>query len=89
MKKKLNQKKLNLDGKKRVTLGKLISRETTFFEVEKQKDGTLILRPQTDLPEQELWIYKNKDAFKSLKKGLKDLKKGLTTKINSDFWAGI
>lgn len=88
----LNMKKkktLNLDGKKRITLGKLIPRETTFFEVEKKPDGTIVLYPKSNLSEDELWIYKNKTAYKSLKKGLKDLKKGLTTKINPDFWAGV
>lgn len=89
MKKNSRKKTLHLDGKRRITLGKLISKETTFFEVEKQKDGTLILRPQTDLAEEEIWLYNDKEAFRSLKKGLKDLKKGLTTKINVDFWAGV
>lgn len=83
------KKTLYLDGKKRITLGKLISKETTFFEVEKKPDGTLILKQKSDLPENELWIYKNKKALKSLKNGLKDMKKSLITKINSNFWAGV
>ena len=69
--------------------GKLISKETTFFEVEKQKDGTIILYPKTDLSQKEISIYKNKVAFISLKKGIRDLKKGLITKIDNDFWAGV
>lgn len=83
------RKTLNLDGKKRITLGKLIPRETTFFEVEKQSDGSLILYPKSTLSENELWIYKNKSAYKSLKKGLKDIKKGLTTPIGEEFWSEV
>ena len=86
MKKK---KTLHLDGKKRITLGKLITKETTFFEVEKKADGTLILHPKTDLPEEESCLYKNKVAFKALKQGLKDIKKGLVTKIAPEFWTGV
>jgi len=86
MKKK---KILNLDGKKRITLGKLISKETTFFEVEKKKDGTIILYPKSNLSQKESGIYKNKEALASLKKGINDIKKGLTTRIENDFWAGV
>lgn len=78
-----------MDGKKRVTLGKLISKETTFFEVEKKNDGTLILYPKTDLSTKETAIYKNKAAFTSLKKGINDIKKELITKIDGNFWAGV
>jgi len=86
---KTMKKTLYLDGKKRITLGKLISRETTFFEVEKRADGTLVLRQKSDLPVEELWIYQHKTAYKTLKSGLKDIKKGLVTKISSGFWAGV
>ena len=86
MKKK---KLLNMDAKKRITLGKLISKDTTFFEVEKKKDGTIILYPQSDLSQEEINIYQNKAAFSSLKKGLIDIKNGLTTKIESNFWAVV
>lgn len=78
-----------MDGKKRITLGKLISKETTFFEVEKGANGCLILYPKTDLSEKERDIYNNKEAFSSLKKGLKDIKRGLITSIDKDFWEGI
>ena len=83
------RKRLKMDGKKRITLGKLISKDTTFFEVEKQKDGTIILYPKTNLSQKEILLYKDKVAFSSLKKGISDVKKGLITKINNDFWAGV
>lgn len=83
------KKKLHLDGKKRITLGKLISKDTTYFEVEKKPDGAIILIPKTNIKEDELWIYRDKKTYASLKKGLKDLKKGLTTKINPNFWMGV
>ena len=86
MKKK---KILNLDGKKRITLGKLISKDTTFFEVEKKKDGTIILYPKSNLSKKEISIYKNKEALASLKKGINDIKKGLITGIENDFWTGV
>lgn len=85
----MKKKKINLDGKKRITLGKLISKETTFFEVEKRANGELVLYPKTDLSEKERNIYGDKKAYKSLKKGLIDIKKGLVTKIDKSFWDGI
>ncbi|HNW26289.1 MAG TPA: hypothetical protein PLG15_02295 [Candidatus Gastranaerophilaceae bacterium] len=86
---KSGKKRLHLDGKKRVTLGKLISKDTTFFEVEKKSDGTLILKPQSALNNDEAWIYKDKKTFKNLKKSLLSLKKALITKIDNDFWDGM
>lgn len=83
------KKKLHLDGKKRITLGKLISKDTTYFEVEKKPDGSILLTPKTNIKEDELWIYRDKKAYASLKKGLKDIKKGFVTKINPDFWIGV
>lgn len=77
---------LNLDGKKRVTLGKLMSKEVTGFDVERLNDGTLILKPISDLNPDEAWIYHNKKAFKSMQKALLDVKKSLTTKIDASFW---
>lgn len=85
----MKKTKLNLDSKKRITMGKLISKETTYFVAEKQKDGTIILYPKTNLSQEELWIYKDKNAYKSLKKGLKDLKKGFVAKIDENFWSGV
>jgi len=78
-----------MDAKKRITLGKLISKETTFFEVEKKKDGTIILYPKSDLSAKESAIYQGKATIASLKKGINDIKKGLTTKIENNFWAGV
>jgi len=82
-------KTLNMDGKKRITLGKLISKDTTFFEVEKKNDGTIILYPKSDLSQKESSLYKNKEAYASLKRGLSDIQKGLVTRIDSTFWAGV
>ena len=83
------KKKLNMDGKKRITLGKLISKDTTYFEVEKRSDGVLVLHPKTNLTEQELSFYKEKNSYKSLKKGLKEIKKGFVTKVDKSFWDGV
>jgi len=82
-------KTLNMDEKKRITLGKLISKETTFFEVKKQKDGTIILYPKSNLSQKESGVYNNKAAFNSLKKGINDIQKGLVTRIERDFWEGV
>lgn len=82
----MKKKTLNLDGKKRITLGKLIPKDTTFFEVQKRADGALILMPKSDLSNEEAWIYKDKKIFKSINKGLLNLKKGLVTKIGAEFW---
>ena len=62
---------LILDSKKRVTLGKLLQFEDTqSVQATVKTNGDIVLKPMTSIPTRELWLYKNKKAFNSVKRGL-------------------
>ena len=45
----------------------------------------IILEPMTEIPDHELWLYKNPKAYKSVCKGLEQAEKGQAKKIGKDF----
>lgn len=62
---------LNLDSKNRVSLTKLLK----YPEVESVKasisgEGDIILKPMVSIPARERWLYDNKKALASVKRGL-------------------
>jgi hypothetical protein len=40
------------------------------------------LQPVVEIPASEAWLFQNKEAFESVKKGLKDASKGKISKLN-------
>jgi hypothetical protein len=72
-------KHLQADAKGRISLG--IKYAGAFF-LEVEKNDVIILEKAAIIPERELWLYKNKDAKKSVLKGLKQAKKG-SLKLNA------
>ena len=52
--------RLKLDSKRRLSLGKLINENVTGFNAVREPDGRIILEPTVDIPEREVWLYKNK-----------------------------
>ena len=84
MRKKKNL--LNLDIKRRITLGKYADKSVTGFFVRKQLDGTLILTPISNLNDVENEIYQTPKLLKSLQKANLEIKKSITTQIKVDFW---
>ena len=59
------------DAKGRITLGKLAKGISSFF-VSKEADGKIILEPMVEIPANEKWLFENKTALSSLKRGLED-----------------
>jgi len=72
-------KRVRLDSKGRIALGKFISEGVTGFEVLAQDDGSLVLSPTVEIPAREAWIFQNKKAFASVKRGLEQASKGRTS----------
>lgn len=68
-----NTKYLNIDSKSRICLGKL-AKNIIRFKVEVDETGRIILSPEVAIPLDEVWLYENKEAFKSVKTGLKEVK---------------
>ena len=83
------EKNLKLDAKKRITIGKLVPDEITSFDAEIKENGVIILHPKVEIPAEELWLFRNKEALESVKRGLDDLKNGRVSELEEDFWDDI
>ena len=40
--------------------------------------------PTTEIPDSEMWLYRNKEALQSVQKGLKDAAEGKISKLDLD-----
>lgn len=63
------------DSKGRITLGKL-AEGVSSFKVSEQPSGGLLLEPMVEIPAQEKWLFENKAALNSVKKGLTESAQG-------------
>jgi hypothetical protein len=43
-----------------------------------------LLQPLVEIPANEVWLFKNKEALESVQKGLKEASEGKISKINLD-----
>ncbi len=70
-----------IDERLRVTLGDIIK---GFVRVKllRGKHGDILLKPLVEIPASEAWLYKNKEALKSVKKGLEQAGQGKISKFN-------
>jgi hypothetical protein len=66
-------KEKRADSKGRVTLGQDFANRTVL--VEPIEDG-VVIRPARVIPESESWLYTNKSALASLRRGLSQAKAG-------------
>lgn len=65
------------DAKGRITLGKL-ARGVSSFMVSEQPGGGFLLEPMVEIPARESWLYENKAALESVRRGLAQSAKGET-----------
>ncbi|HPZ08977.1 MAG TPA: hypothetical protein PL110_12735 [Candidatus Eremiobacteraeota bacterium] len=72
-----------IDGRKRLTIGNLLG-GFKRVKIYKNTRGELLLKPVVEIPFSELWLYKNKEAFESVQKGLEDMEKGRISEVNPD-----
>ncbi len=74
------------DAKNRITLGKRKgSVRVNFYKVYCNSIGQIILDPQVTIPAHEEWLFKNRQATKLVKDGLRDAKQGRVVKAREDF----
>ena len=71
----------SIDDRQRLTLGELI-KDFKRVKLYKNERGELLLQPVVEVPASELWLFKNKEAFESVQKGLKDAAEGRISKLN-------
>ncbi len=83
------EKILKVDSKKRITIGKLAPDDVTSYDAQFLEDGSIILKPRVEIPAEEAWLFKNKNALESLKRGLEDSAAGKISELDSDFWDDI
>ena len=57
-----------IDSKGRLLLGEEFANQNVLVEL--QIDGSLLLKPAAVVPIAEAWLYKNKEAYKSVQRGL-------------------
>jgi hypothetical protein len=65
------RQKLPMDSRKRITLRRLLLNGEDISSFEAYREGDkIILIPMSEIPASELWLYKNKEALASVKRGL-------------------
>ncbi len=67
--------RLRPDAKGRITLGKL-AEGVSSYRARRQADGKIVLEPFVEVPADERWLYENKEALESVRRGLSDAKAG-------------
>jgi hypothetical protein len=63
----------NTDSKGRLTLGDAFANRTVLVE---QRGDEIVLRLARVIPEREVWLYDNPAALASVRRGLKQARKG-------------
>lgn len=63
------------DSKGRITLGKLAKGVSSFL-VSEQPGGAVLLEPMVEIPAREKWLFDNKAALQSVKRGIAQSAKG-------------
>jgi len=81
-----------LDSKKRIALTKAIEAlqavigedvERLRFKIACNKAGQILLSPEATIPLHEAWLYKNKAALESVRRGTEEAGRGKARKIGS------
>jgi hypothetical protein len=67
--------RLRPDSKGRITLGKL-AEGVSSYRARRQADGKIVLEPFVEIPADERWLYENRKALESVRRGLADSKAG-------------
>lgn len=68
-------KKVKLDSKGRITLGRWAEGVSSFV-IKKDEHDRIILEPYTEIPIREKSVYENKKVRDKLKRGIKDAAEG-------------
>lgn len=70
----------------RINLGADLTKDVAHYKVFPEEDGSIRLIPYAEVPQCELWLYKNKQALSSVKRGIIDADNGKTSEIDWDEW---
>ena len=70
------------DSKGRITLGDLAKNVSSFTVVE-LPDGAIRLEPNVEIPAREKWLFGNKEALESVRRGIEQSAKGEVRSLGS------
>jgi hypothetical protein len=70
-----------VDERKRITLGEL-AKDSKRVRLYTNKRGEILIIPVVEIPASEIWLFQNKDALHSVKKGLNDAADGKIVKVD-------
>ena len=71
------------DSKKRVYLGKAANKAGGAYNIYRNRLGQIVLDPVKAVPAYETWLFENKSALASVKRGLADSAAGRRKKLGS------
>ncbi len=74
---------LKPDAKKRLSLGSAGTPAGAAFNVYRNRLGQIVLDPVKAVPAYEAWLFENKKALASLKRGLAESAAGRTVNLGS------
>ena len=72
-----------IDDRKRITVGELLGSHKRV-RLYRNDRGEILLLPVVEIPASELWLFRNREAFESVQKGLKEASEGKITKLDLD-----
>lgn len=70
-----------MDERNRLTLGELFKGYKRIRLLRNDR-GEVLLQPIVEIPASELWLYRNKEAFQSVQRGLREAAEGKISKLN-------
>lgn len=71
------------DAKKRLSLGQAIEEPGVAYNIYCNRLGQIVLDPVKAVPAYEAWLFENKEALASVKRGLTDSAAGRTRNLGS------
>jgi hypothetical protein len=82
---KLVARDVRPDARRRVALGRALSKdlEDSSFDVYQDERGRIVLDPQVSIPASEAWLYRNRKALASVRRGLAEAAEGKAKAIGS------
>lgn len=81
---KLVARDVRPDTRRRIALGRaLADLDDASFNVYQDEHGRIILDPQVSIPASEAWLFRNKKALASVRRGLAEAAEGKTKVIGS------
>ncbi len=72
-----------VDDRSRLTLGNLIGK-IKRVQVSINSKGEILLRPLVEIPAAEHWLFQNREALESVRRGLKDAAEGRTSRLRPE-----